>query len=71
MLQIHITNIKKILPFKNIYRRNAKIIKLLTRYIFKVVIGDHDGVITCFGIKKGEAMVSSAIYVVNVIVCGM
>ncbi|XP_014451711.1 Bardet-Biedl syndrome 7 protein isoform X2 [Alligator mississippiensis] len=22
----------------------------------KVVIGDHDGVITCFGIKKGEAM---------------
>ncbi|XP_034627715.1 Bardet-Biedl syndrome 7 protein [Trachemys scripta elegans] len=22
----------------------------------KVVIGDHDGVVTCFGIKKGEAM---------------
>ncbi|XP_067386290.1 Bardet-Biedl syndrome 7 protein homolog, partial [Emydura macquarii macquarii] len=22
----------------------------------KVVIGDHDGVITCFGIKKGEAV---------------
>uniref|UniRef100_A0A8D2JDF9 Bardet-Biedl syndrome 7 n=1 Tax=Varanus komodoensis TaxID=61221 RepID=A0A8D2JDF9_VARKO len=27
---------------------------LFIYFTFKVVIGDHDGVITCFGIKKGE-----------------
>ena len=26
--------------------------------LLKVVVGDQDGVITCFGIKKGEAVVS-------------
>lgn len=25
-----------------------------------MVIGDHDGVVTCFGMKKGEAVVSIA-----------
>ncbi|XP_073197133.1 BBSome complex member BBS7 isoform X3 [Lepidochelys kempii] len=39
---------------------SQKTMKLLpaSRYraMQKVVIGDHDGVVTCFGIKKGEAM---------------
>lgn len=25
---------------------------------FQVAIADHDGVLTCFGMKKGEAVVS-------------
>ncbi|EMP38572.1 Bardet-Biedl syndrome 7 protein like protein [Chelonia mydas] len=32
----------------------------------QVVIGDHDGVVTCFGIKKGEAMGSDLLYEVEV-----
>lgn len=26
--------------------------------MFQVAIADHDGILTCFGIKKGEAVVS-------------
>lgn len=26
-------------------------------FCFQVAIADHDGVLTCFGMKKGEAMV--------------
>lgn len=28
-------------------------------FTFKVVIGDNDGVVTCFGMKKGEAVVGN------------
>lgn len=27
-----------------------------------MVVGDHDGVVMCFGMKKGEAVVSIAFY---------
>lgn len=27
-------------------------------FLFQVAIADHDGVLTCFGMKKGEAVVS-------------
>lgn len=29
---------------------------------FQVAIADHDGVLTCFGMKKGEAVVSDKIH---------
>lgn len=28
-----------------------------TVFLFQVVIADHDGILTCFGMKKGEAVV--------------
>lgn len=30
--------------------------------LFQVAIADHDGVLTCFGMKKGEAVVISLLY---------
>lgn len=30
---------------------------LITISMFQVAIADHDGILTCFGMKKGEAVV--------------
>ncbi|ELW62629.1 Short transient receptor potential channel 3 [Tupaia chinensis] len=34
--------------------------------VYLVVVGDHDGVVTCFGMKKGEAVGSDVMYEIEV-----
>lgn len=37
--------------------------------LFQVAIADHDGILTCFGIKKGEAVVGDLYKNILIFVC--